>query len=114
MAKLPERRTDHPVRDLLTIFDQAHRARFNGKPYRVLKGKDPKLARDLLAVPYALDDLARWAQAFFVSDDDFIRNSTYGFGVFAACIGKLIAAESPAPQKTKTLPSRHIGLGARS
>jgi hypothetical protein len=102
MAKKPERRKEHPIRDLLTYFDQAHRARF-GKPYRVLGGKDSKLAKDLLAV-YSMADLCRWIDAFFASFDQFIRNSTYAFGVFASCVGKLIAAESPGIQlKPKTV-----------
>lgn len=104
MAKNKEPKKDHPVREVLTNFDHAHRARFDGKPYRVIKGKDPKTAKDLLDVPYSVDDLARWSTAFFESFDPFIRNSTYSFGVFASCIGKLIAADSPAPQiKPKTL-----------
>lgn len=97
--KKPERRKEHPIRDLLTYFDQAHRVRF-GKPYRVLGGKDSKLAKELLAV-YVMADLQRWIDAFFASFDQFIRNSTYGFGVFASCIGKLIAAESSAPSLTE-------------
>lgn len=97
-----EQRKEHPIRDLLTYFDQAYRARF-GKPYRVLSGKDSKLAKDLLAV-YAMEDLRRWIDAFFASFDRFIRDSTYSFGVFASSVGKLIAAESPAPHlKPKTL-----------
>lgn len=106
---MPKERTEkkaHPIREVLTNFDQAHRVRF-GKPYRILKGKDPKTAKDLLDVPYSVDDLARWSTAFFESFDPFIRNSTYGFGVFASCLGKLIAAESPGvalkPKTIRTL-----------
>lgn len=105
---MPKERTpkkDHPIRDLLTYFDQAHRVRF-GKPYRVLGGKDSKIAKDLLAV-YEAVDLRRWIDAFFVSFDQFIRNSTYSFGVFASCLGKLIAAEKPTvslkPKTVRTL-----------
>lgn len=98
----PNRRKDHPIRDLLTYFDQAYRRRF-GKPYRVLGGRDAKLAQQLLAV-YEMSDLQRWIDAFFETFDQFIRNSTYGFNVFSSCIGKLIAAESPAPTlKPKTV-----------
>lgn len=109
MAKVkPEQRKDHPVREVLTNFDQAHRARFNGKPYRVIKGKDPKTARDLLDVPYSVEDLARWSVAFFASHDQFIRHSTYSFGVFASCLGKLIAADSPSVTlKPKTVRTLH-------
>ena len=102
-AKAPKK--EHPIRELLTYFDQAYRARF-GKPYRVLGAKDSKLAKELLAV-YAMDDLRRWVDAFFASFDQFIRNSTYGFGVFASCLGKLIAGENPGvalkPKSVRTL-----------
>lgn len=102
MPRTKQPKKEHPIKELLSYFDQAHRARFD-KPYRVLGGKDSKLAKDLLAV-YALDDLRRWIDAFFASFDQFIRNSTYGFGVFASCLGKLIAAESPGVAlKPKTL-----------
>lgn len=102
MKKDPTPKKEHPIRDLLTYFDQAYRVRF-GKPYRVLGGKDSKLAKELLTV-YSMADLQRWIDAFFASFDQFIRNSTYAFGVFASCIGKLIAADSPTPNiKPKTL-----------
>lgn len=95
----------HPIKALLSYFDQQFRARF-GQPYRVRRGHDAKLAQQLLAV-YTGDDLQRWIDAFFVSPDTFIRQSTYGFGVFASCVGKLIAAESPGvalkPKTVRTL-----------
>lgn len=102
-TKAPKK--EHPIKELLTIFDQAHRDRF-GVPYRVLGGKDSRLAKSLLEV-YSLEDLRRWIAAFFASFDQFIRNSNYGFGVFASCIGKLISAESPGvtlkPKTMRTL-----------
>lgn len=102
MPRASRPKKEHPIKDLLSYFDQQFRARF-GKPYRVLGGRDAKLAQQLLAV-YEMVDLRRWVDAFFESFDPFIRNSTYGFGVFASCIGKLIAADNPAPQvKPKTL-----------
>jgi len=102
MPRAKTEKKEHPIKDLLSYFDQAHQHRF-GKPYRVLGGKDSKLAKDLLGV-YGLDDLRRWIDAFFESFDQFIRNSTYSFGVFASCLGKLIAAESPGVElKAKTV-----------
>jgi len=99
-AKAPKK--EHPIKDLLSYFDQGFRARF-GKPAPIVPGKDAKKAKELLEV-YALADLRRWIDAFFESFDQFIRNSTYGFGVFASCVGKLIAAESPGVAlKPKTL-----------
>lgn len=96
---------EHPIKDLLSYFDRAYRARF-GKPYRVLGGKDSKLAKELIAV-YEIVDLHRWIDAFFISFDQFIRNSTYSFGVFASSVGKLIAAESPGvtlkPKTVRTI-----------
>lgn len=105
MQKEPKPKKEHPIRDLLSYFDQAHRLRF-GKPYRVLGGKDSKLAKSLLET-YEMSDLRRWIDAFFATFDQFIRNSTYSFGVFASCIGKLIAAESSGvalkPKTMRTL-----------
>ena len=102
-AKQPKK--EHPIKDLLSYFDQAYRRRF-GKPYRVLGGRDSKTAKDLLAV-YSMADLCRWIDAFFETFDQFIRNSTYSFSFFGSQIGKLIAAESPGvalkPKSVRTL-----------
>lgn len=102
MVRTPKPKKSHPIKELLSYFDQAFRVRF-GQPYRVLGGRDSKLAKGLLET-YPMADLCRWIDAFFESFDQFIRNSTYGFGVFASCVGKLIAAEKPAPNiKPKTV-----------
>lgn len=106
MPRAKEPKKDHPIKDLLTYFDHAFRARF-GKPYLVLGGKDSKRAQALLAV-YAIEDLHRWIDAFFTSFDRFIRDSNYSFGIFASCVGKLIAAESPGVTlKPKTVRTLH-------
>ncbi len=105
MVRTLKPKKEHPIKDLLTYFDQAYRVRF-GKPYRVLGGKDSKTAKELLEV-YEAADLRRWIDAFFQSFDRFIKDSTYSFGVFGSCVGKLIAAESPGltlkPKTIRTL-----------
>lgn len=95
MAKSKAAKKEHPIKELLSYFDQAFRARF-GQPYPVVGARDAKLAQDLLKI-YPIADLRRWIDAFFETFDQFIRNSTYSFPVFKSCVGKLIAAETPAP-----------------
>lgn len=99
-AKTPKK--EHPIKDLLSYFDQAFRLRF-GQPCDIVGGRDSKLAKDLLE-RYPIEDLRRWIDAFFATFDQFIRNSTYSFPVFKSCVGKLIAAETPGPTlKPKTV-----------
>lgn len=99
MVRIPKPKKEHPIKELLSYFDQRFRLRF-GQPYRVLGGRDSKLAKSLLET-YPMADLCRWIDAFFETFDQFIRNSTYGFSVFASCVGKLIASESKAPHLTE-------------
>lgn len=102
MPRASKPKKEHPIKDLLSYFDQAFRTRF-GHPCDIVGGRDSKLAKSLLET-YAMADLCRWIDAFFASFDRFIRDSTYSFPVFKSCVGKLIAAEKPAPQiKPKTL-----------
>lgn len=95
-AKTPKK--EHPIKELLSYFDQAFRARF-GYPCDIVGGRDAKLAKELLD-RYSFADLCRWIDAFFASFDRFIRDSAYSFPVFKSCVGKLIAAERPAPHLT--------------
>lgn len=99
MEKTPKAKLVHPIKELLTYFDQAFRAKF-GQPAPIVPGKDAKRAKELLE-RYAFADLCRWIDAFFVSFDTFIRGSAYTFGVFASCIGKLIAEDRPAEHLTE-------------
>ena len=84
-------------RDLLSAYDHAFRERF-GFPAPINGGKDAKLAKGLIERGYELSDLTRWLAAFFASTDEFINGTTYGFGVFCSCLGKLIAADVKARQ----------------
>lgn len=105
MPKAKTEKQVHPIKELLSYFDQRFRARF-GQPAPIVPGKDAKKAQGLLAV-YAIEDLRRWIDAFFASFDQFICGSTYSFGVFASCIGKLIKGETPGatlkPKSVRTL-----------
>lgn len=78
--------------DLLRAYDERFRSRF-GVPAPIIGGKDAKIAKALLA-RYDIDELARWLDDFFATDDPFISASTYGLGVFQSVLGKLIAARS--------------------
>lgn len=84
-------------RDILSAYDHAFRERF-GFPAPISGAKDAKLAKGLIERGYELSDLTRWLAAFFASTDEFIRGSTYSFGVFVSCLGKLIAADVQARQ----------------
>lgn len=84
-------------RDLLIAYDHAFRAKF-GYPAPISGSKDAKLAKGLIERGYELADLSRWLTAFMESPDEFIRGTTYGFGVFCSCLGKLIASEVQARQ----------------
>jgi hypothetical protein len=76
-------------RELLTVFDRAYQDRF-GVRAPLTGAKDGKLASELLKL-YQPVDLERWVRAFFQIPDPFIQQSGYTFGVFKACLGKVIA-----------------------
>jgi len=73
-----------------------------GKKYPCNFGKEGKLVKDLLKV-YEYDDLKKLAEAFFKSDDDFIRKSGYTIGVFRSMIPKLIAGNKSLTKAGKTI-----------
>ena len=79
-------------RDILTAYDVAFRAQFHA-PAPIIHGKDAKLAKGLVG-RYTLPELERYLALFCRSRDSFIVSSTYSFGVFVACLGKLIVAEA--------------------
>ena len=74
---------------LLTRFDTAHRNQFDGTPAPIVGKKDGPLAARLLKT-YQDEQLARWVELYFVIPDTFIQRGGYTFGVFSACIGKII------------------------
>ena len=78
----------HAIKALLTHYDAAYTQKF-GVRYPLNPGKDAALAKQLLAL-YSLEQLTGWIDAFLASDDDFIQQSGYTFGVFRACLSKII------------------------
>ena len=75
-------------RDLLAVYDAEYRKRFNTAAPIVGK-KDAPLAARLLKL-YSFDELSSWVRLYFDVPDKFIQNSGYTFGVFSACIAKVI------------------------
>ena len=75
-------------RDLLSVYDAEYRKRFNTAAPIVGK-KDAPLAARLLKI-YSFDELSSWLSLYFDVPDKFIQNSGYTFGVFSACIAKVI------------------------
>ena len=76
-------------KELLAIYDTAHREHFDGTPAPIVGKKDGPLAARLLK-RYEYDQLATWVQLYFVIPDAFIQRGGYTFGVFSACLGKII------------------------
>src|SRR5688572_22432741 len=82
----------NPVQQLIEEFNEAFLDKFGTKA-PIVRGKDHKLAK-LLLERYELDQLKGWAWKFFTVDDAFIKQSGYSFGVFSACLGKVITAKA--------------------
>jgi len=78
-----------PIQSILAAYDAAFAEKFGAKA-PIVPGKDAKLAQQLLA-QYSPEQLGKWLPRFFASSDPFICGSSYSFGVFAACVGKIIA-----------------------
>lgn len=75
-------------RDLLAVYDAEYRKRYQTAAPIVGK-KDAPLAARLLKL-YSFDELSSWLRLYFDVPDKFIQNSGYTFGVFSACIAKVI------------------------
>ena len=81
----------HAIKHLLAYYDFRYQKRFGVKA-PIVGAKDAALAKRLLGT-YTQAQLEGWVDRFFQSDDQFIQQSGYTFGVFSSCIGKVIAAE---------------------
>lgn len=79
------------MKELLDEFDVCYRDKM-GVAAPIVAGKDHKLAKQLLE-RYEVGRLKVWVRRFFQTPDPFIRQSGYSFGVFFACIGKMIALD---------------------
>lgn len=80
--------TKRVPRDLLAVYDAEYRQHFHTAAPIVGK-KDAPLAARLLKL-YTFDELSTWVRLYFDVPDKFIQQGGYTFGVFSACIGKII------------------------
>ena len=85
-----QRSEANPVHALMATYDRLFCGKF-GYPAPIVRGKDHKLAKQLLE-RYDGGQLGEWLERFFSMDDAFIQQSGYTFGVFSACLGKIITA----------------------
>ena len=76
-------------RDLLAVYDAEFRRRFHTAAPIVGK-KDAPLAARLLRM-YSFDELSSWVRLYFDVPDKFIQQGGFTFGIFSACIAKVIA-----------------------
>jgi len=86
-------------KSLLTIFDTLYQSK-TGARYPVNPGKDGALLKGLRAI-YSDEDIARYMQAFFAIEDDFIAQSGYSIGAFRGCLPKVIAFANRKPRVAK-------------
>lgn len=96
-------------KELLTIFDEAHKANNGGIPAPIVGAKDANLASKLLKI-YSPAQLTRWAKLFFIVPNVFIMGSGYTFGVFYSQIGiviqydkRMVAAGAARPAPSQNL-----------
>ena len=100
-------RMAHAIKALLSHYDAAYTEKF-GVRYPLNPGKDPALAKYLLSL-YSVEQLCAWIDQFFESDDAFIQQSGYTFGVFRACLSKIITAHAQ-PLKVEPWQRKQLGL----
>lgn len=98
----------HTIKALLTQFDDAYTRKYGVKA-PIIGSKDAPLAKRLLGL-YTPEQLSHWIDVFFTMRDPFIERSGHTFGVFSACIAKVIAASTPV--KT-SVPVETFGHAAR-
>lgn len=107
-----ERRTEHPIRDLLAEFDRLYQ-QHSGSRYPFNGGRDSKMMKDLL-VMYSEPEIRSFMAAFFEMDDPFIEQSGHSLGVFRGCLPKIIrhlngATKRPAMSRGAAAIFRVIG-----
>jgi hypothetical protein len=80
------------VKDFISFWCESFKGKF-GTPYTVNGGKDGNLVKKLLAI-HSPERLKELANAFFKSEDAFIKKSGYTIGAFYSQINKLVAEKS--------------------
>lgn len=96
----------HAIKALLSHYDAAFHQKF-GFRYPINRGKDAALAKRLLGL-YTPEQLQAWIDHFFEMDDAFIQQSGYSFGVFSACLGKVIVMSTDQREKKRRQGSTWI------
>lgn len=79
------------AREVLIRYGQCFRQHHGDWPAPINWPKDMKLAKSLLE-SYTPQQLTKLVEHFFEIDDAFIQQSGYTFGVFKACIGKVLVS----------------------
>lgn len=77
----------HAIKALLSHYDEAFTRKFGARA--PIRTKDAALAKRLLGL-YTLEQLQGWVDQFFEMDDAWIQQTGYSFGVFSACLAKVI------------------------
>lgn len=75
-------KSNHPVRDLLTVHDKLFEAKYHARPARYT-AKDAKHAKDLVA-QHGFDRSVAIMKQFFASADPFIAKSGHAVGMLAS------------------------------
>jgi len=79
------------AKDVLIRYGQCFRQHHDDWPAPINWPKDMKLAQTLLK-DYTPQQLGQLVEHMFVIEDEWIRNSGLTFGVFYACLGKILVS----------------------
>ena len=91
-TKILEKKDTNPdIKRFIDWYSDRFLSTFNEKPV-IEGGKDGTIVKRLLG-SYGLDKLKVLAEAFFESDDEWIKETGYTLGVFSKVINKLIVSQ---------------------
>lgn len=77
-----------PTRELLKLFDDWHRWKFDGTPAVIVAGKDAKILKRLYESHG--DDVDKLMQQFFQERGGFQEKAGYTVGIFASQCARMI------------------------
>ena len=103
----------NPTTGRIMYFDCKHRDKFN-VPAVISHGKDQAIVKRLIE-RYGVEDVDRFIDQFFASDDEFITRAGYTIGILQSFIPRLIS-QSNAPVRLHgvTANTRMNGTHARA